>query len=304
MTISVLIPTYQRPVFLREAIESVLSQTLLPDEIIIGDDSKNSDTELMITKLIQTASVPIRYYHNVPSLKQTKNVDFLFKKSECDLLLLLHDDDLLFPSCLELLIKPLVEHPEVLASFGNQILIDENSNYIKNSESINDAYFRTPERVGVVDGFTAGVVSMFPNNGFLIRRKEALSVGYNDGGRSGHAVDFYFGLAIGKLRKPFFYVNEMTAKYRITSESVSSLENNNAAYSVIKILLEDLSLNEISPEIKKSIESKMPIAIRTAIDLKDRKNALKWIVSPYYRRKIFTPRGIKRIMLLIISFFS
>lgn len=303
MKISVLIPTYQRPIFLREAIESVLTQTSLPDEIIIGDDSNDLETELMIREVILSTSVPIRYYHHRPSLKQTKNVDFLFKKSECDLLLLLHDDDLLFPRCLELLKKTLEENPEAVASFGNQVLIDENSNYIKDSESINEAYFRTPERVGLVDGFTAGAVSMFPNNGFLIRREDALSVGYNDDGRAGHAVDFYFGFCLGKLHKPFVYVNEFTAKYRITTDSVSNTGDSNLSYSVIKILFEDLSSHDITPEIKQSIENRLPIAITIAINIKDRKNALKWILSPYYRRKIFTPRGIKRIMLLLVSFF-
>jgi glycosyltransferase involved in cell wall biosynthesis len=50
MTISVVIPTYQRVDFLKECIESVLAQTLLPDEIIIGDDSNDFDTEVMIAE--------------------------------------------------------------------------------------------------------------------------------------------------------------------------------------------------------------------------------------------------------------
>jgi glycosyltransferase involved in cell wall biosynthesis len=304
MTISVVIPTYQRVDFLKECIESVLAQTLLPDEIIIGDDSNDFDTEVMIAEFRLVSSVPVRYYHHKPSLKQTKNVDFLFKKVECDLLLLLHDDDLLFPNCFELLKKPLEDYPEVLASFGNQVFIDENSNYIKGSDSVNEVYFRTPERVGLIDGFTAGVVSMFPNNGFLIRRKEALLVGYYDNGKAGDAVDFYFGYCLGKLRRQFVYVNEFTAKYRVSSVSVSNSATNDATYSVIKILMEDLSSNDISSEIQQSIENRMPIAITLAINLKDRKNALKWILSPYYRKKIFTARGVKRILLLMVSIFK
>jgi glycosyltransferase involved in cell wall biosynthesis len=302
MTISVLIPTYNRSIYLREAIESVLAQTLLPDEIIIGDDSEDFETEEMIAKLMRTTCVPIRYYHNLPSLKQTNNVDFLFKKSCCDLLLLLHDDDLLFPSCLEVLKEPLEAFPKVLATYGNQVLIDERSDYIKGSESVNASYFRTANKVGLVDGYSAGIVSMFPNNGFLIRRKEALLVGYSDDGKAGDAVDFYFGYRVGKLKRPFFYINEFTAKYRLTSNSVSKGNDNDAAYQVIKILFEDLVAQDFTTEVKRSIQNRLPIAISQAIRKKDRRNAFIWLFSKYYRSKILTLRGIKRLLMLIYPF--
>ena len=50
-TISILIPTYNRLDVLINALDSVYEQTILPNEIIIGDDSTNDLTEKYIEKL-------------------------------------------------------------------------------------------------------------------------------------------------------------------------------------------------------------------------------------------------------------
>ena len=301
VTISIVIPTYNRLDVLINALESVFEQTILPNEIIIGDDSTNDLTENYIEKLQLTSKIPIFYYHHKPSLKQTLNVDFLFKKAKCDLLMLLHDDDMLFPNCIEILKKPLDENLEVIASFGNQVVITERGDIIEESEKINDSYFRTSEREGIVDGFIAGAIGMFPNNGYLVRREYALIVGYLDNGRAGDAIDFYFGFCLGKLHKSFCYVNEFTAKYRLSNQSVSLGTNYDAAYCALKIVFEDCK-NSISPEIEQSIKNKIGIAIVTAARKKDRKNALKWLFSKYYRDNLFTYKGIKRFFLIINPF--
>ncbi len=92
MTVSVIIPTYHRPKLLKETIESVWAQTMRPDEILIGDDSKNDQTEkLVMAELIPKSPVPIRYFHHQPSLKEVRNVDFQYLHAQGDLILHLHD---------------------------------------------------------------------------------------------------------------------------------------------------------------------------------------------------------------------
>ena len=68
------------------------------------------------------------------------------------------------------------------------------------------------------------------------------------------------------------------------------------AYQTVKLLLEEHDNKQYFPEIDISIRQRMPIAISTAAKLKDRKNAFKWLFSKYYRNKILTPRGIKRML--------
>jgi glycosyltransferase involved in cell wall biosynthesis len=285
---------------LEETIESVWAQTVKPDEILIGDDSKDDETEKLVNrKLIPASPIPIRYYHHNPSLKEVRNVDFQYAHATSDLILHLHDDDPIYPQCVEYLKPPFEKHPEIAASFGLQRIINQDGRLIDGSEGVNRDYFRTPERAGLVDGFMAGAVCMFPNNGFMVRREAACAVGYSDHGRAGLATDFYFGFRLGKLGKPFYFVNEFTAKCRITPYSQSRTGDADNAYRAVKILLEDCRPEQISAEIKRSLQDRIPLAITTAARRKDRRAALSWLFSPYYRNRMLTPRWIKRMLLVV-----
>ena len=306
MRVSVIIPTYHRPKFLQETIESVWQQTELPYEIIIGDDSKNDATEMLVLDTLSKISpVPIRYFHHKPSLKEVANVDFQYKMAGGDLILHLHDDDPIYPSCIKSLKKPFEEHPEIVASFGLQRMINEDGTLVLNGESVNEAYFRTTERSGIVDGYLAGATSMFPNNGFLIRKDIAIKVGYSDGGFAGKATDFYFGFRLGKLQQPMFFVKEYTAKCRIVAESQSRMGDSDNSYQAVKILLNDIkssNTNQIKLEVKQTIMNKIPVAITTAIKKGERKLALNWMFSEYYISRLLTLRGIKRIFQFLNPF--
>ena len=302
MSISIIIPTFNRPDFLLEAVESIWNQTILPDEIIIGDDSLNDLTEKLVKQKIMVQSkVPVRYYHNHPPLRQAENVNFLIRKATSDYLLLLHDDDALLPECLQLLLPPLIENPWVVSSFGKQYVMDDSGQLIPGDEKIiNENTCRTAKYSGVVDGEWAAVIGMFPNNAFLIRTELAQEVGYNDNGRSGDAIDFFFGFRVGKGNK-FFFVNEFTSKYRHTLECVSrgSLK---LFSSKLQILMEDLERKKMAnDEVKKTINFLFNPAITEAIKRGDRKMAVKWMFSAQYN--LFTLKGCKRIAMLVNPFY-
>lgn len=61
--ISVLVPVYNGERFLAEAIQSVLDQTLPPDEIIVVDDGSTDNTARIVANLSGTADVHIRYVY-------------------------------------------------------------------------------------------------------------------------------------------------------------------------------------------------------------------------------------------------
>jgi glycosyltransferase involved in cell wall biosynthesis len=125
--VSIVIPTYKRPTRVAEAIQSCLNQTLLPYEILVGDDSPDTRTKEVIEHLALTAAVPIRYTHNTPSLGQASNVNALFSKAAGGSVMLLHDDDLLLPESLATLTGILGGDPSVSIAYGRQYIIDEQS---------------------------------------------------------------------------------------------------------------------------------------------------------------------------------
>lgn len=302
MKISVIVPTYNRPDFLLVAIKSIWEQSLLPDEIIIGDDSINDETERLVNeRLISQSPVPIRYYRHKPSLKQTKNVDFILQKASHDLVLLLHDDDALLPSCLDLLYKPLAQNPEVVACFGKQYLMKNSGEIVKGAEiKLNEKYYRTADREGIVEGDWAGTLQMLPSNAFLVRTKVAKEVGYLDEGRAGDAVDFYFGFRLGKNRK-FYFVNKFTSNYRSTLDSITGSGSVNFISATLKILFEDLEKETLeTKEVQKRIKAIMNPSISEVIRGGDKKTAIKWMFSPYYN--VISLKGFKRILMVLNPF--
>jgi glycosyltransferase involved in cell wall biosynthesis len=61
--VSVSLPVYNGERFLAEAIQSVLDQTLLPDEIIVVDDGSTDGSAAIVAGLARTVSVPIHYVY-------------------------------------------------------------------------------------------------------------------------------------------------------------------------------------------------------------------------------------------------
>ena len=61
--VSTIIPVYNRPVLLREAVESVLRQTYRPIEVIIVDDGSTDDTGRVAEELAARDLDVIRALH-------------------------------------------------------------------------------------------------------------------------------------------------------------------------------------------------------------------------------------------------
>lgn len=87
--ISIIIPTKDRPQDLVKCLESVLSQTLLPDEIVIVDAS---DTEKLDSSVIAELNRKIKtiYLHTAAGLTHQKNVGA--KACSGDIIFVLDDD--------------------------------------------------------------------------------------------------------------------------------------------------------------------------------------------------------------------
>ncbi|MDE8564476.1 glycosyltransferase [Anoxybacillus rupiensis] len=99
--VSILIPTYNRPSMLMEALESALKQTYKNIEIIICDDSTNEETRLMIDFLLEKQRVKnVKYIKNKKKLgKRTglENAQKCFELANGEFINFLLDDDKFTP---------------------------------------------------------------------------------------------------------------------------------------------------------------------------------------------------------------
>jgi GT2 family glycosyltransferase len=146
MKISVLIPTYKRPYWLKQCLLSVVNQTLKPYEVIISDNDteKNTETEKIVYEFAKEYKF-IKYEKNKENIGSVENFRKLLGMASGDLIQLLPDDDLLTPWALEELSKPLMEYEDVKIAVGKGAFVDENLNVIPNHYFFVQFYSRYPK---------------------------------------------------------------------------------------------------------------------------------------------------------------
>src|SRR5699024_10710464 len=103
--VSILIPTYNRPKYFEEALQSVLQQTYQNIEIIIGDDSTNNESEKLMKEKYLPYYPNILYIKNKLSLGQFDNDIMLFCKANGEYINYLMDDDLFHLQKIEKMMK-------------------------------------------------------------------------------------------------------------------------------------------------------------------------------------------------------
>lgn len=301
-TISILITTYKRPALVVEAINSCLTQTYAPFEIIIGDDSPDDLTKIVVEELQSESPIPIKYIHNKPSLKQARNVNMLFKEASGDKLLLLHDDDLLMPESLETLSAVFNENPSVDVAYGKQYIISyEGEIDPVSSITFNQDFYRETQYAGsVLSSFEAGLSQQFPNNGYLIKSEIAKRLQWRTD--VGDGCEFDFGYRVGLAGYTTYFVDKFVGKYRLSTNSMSHSKTCDMAYQAFIIMKNSPVTTPRAKEIRaRRLYERAPIAITEAVNTGRRKEALAILFSEWYRRRILTPRGIKRV--LYISFY-
>jgi GT2 family glycosyltransferase len=128
LKISVLIPTYNRPEYLREALKSVLGQSLKSYEVIVADDNPNEEINKKNFEVVNEFAKDypfIKYHKNEKNLGPAGNYKNLFYLASGNLIHFLGDDDILAPYTLEELSKPFKEDNDIVISAGKTLFVDE-----------------------------------------------------------------------------------------------------------------------------------------------------------------------------------
>lgn len=123
------IPTYNAPFYFEKALCSALQQDYGNIEIIVGDDSTNNDTELLIKKYIDSYE-KICYFHHEHPLGEGghNNSEFIIKHANGEYINLLLHDDILFPNKISNMVDVFLE------DYDNDIALVTSSRYIIDNE--------------------------------------------------------------------------------------------------------------------------------------------------------------------------
>jgi GT2 family glycosyltransferase len=118
-TITAIIPTKNRPYDLSKAIESVLKQSLLPNELIIIDQSDTIESrEIALVIAAKYQYIGLQFIHDKKIEGLVKAKDVGVKAANGEVILFLEDDIVLDPNYVASMQECFLKHPEMFGCCG------------------------------------------------------------------------------------------------------------------------------------------------------------------------------------------
>ncbi len=125
MRVSVAMCTLNGARFLREQLESIASQTRLPDELVVCDDCSVDATLAILRHYAKAVEFPVRIRCNAQPLGVAKNFEQAITHTAGDIIVLSDQDDIWRDNKLEVLEQVLSKNPDAGYAFSDAIIINE-----------------------------------------------------------------------------------------------------------------------------------------------------------------------------------
>jgi glycosyltransferase involved in cell wall biosynthesis len=164
LKISIAMCTYNGEKFIKEQLDSFLSQTRLPDELIICDDRSNDNTIQIINEFMKRAPFKVELQINEKQLGSTKNFEKAILLCHGDIIFLADQDDVWDKNKLYLMEKKFIEDDKVAMVFTDAAMVNQDLQSLGNTlwESIL---------------FTPKAQKLFPDNAFHVFIRENVVTG-------------------------------------------------------------------------------------------------------------------------------
>ena len=218
MKISVVIPAYNSVAYIQATLDSVLRQTVPPDEILVLDDGSTDNTVAILKSYKPHITV---YQQENKGVASARNV--LCQRAQGELIAFLDSDDIWHPNYLEAQRRLYGEHPNAVALFTGHVNFYGHDNYQWHSNPFDRSsvvelieplsfFKRYNEATGPFASMSYCCVSKR-----ILKRigEEPFNAALNI------AEDSYF-LYLLALQGPVVYNPVALAAYRIRKESLSS----------------------------------------------------------------------------------
>lgn len=124
--VSILVPTYNGARFLDQALRSARRQTYQNIEVLIRDDGSRDETTDVAQSFCQQDRRFVLYPSDGRRLGGTGNMIELLRRATGEFVKYLHQDDVLEPTCVERLVRPLRFDETLTMSTSSRRLIDTN----------------------------------------------------------------------------------------------------------------------------------------------------------------------------------
>jgi glycosyltransferase involved in cell wall biosynthesis len=207
-TVDVGIPTYGRPSYLAESIESVLAQTHGDWRLVVREDGPGSSEVADVVERYRD-DPRVSYRPAGEHAGAAANMTSLIQEGSAPYVALLHDDDRWEPGFLEARVRFLERHPDCALVFSSNTLIDERGATVGRSD------FRLAEGVYQPSSFAPVLLrrNIICAPTVLVRRQAYETVGPRFDGRFAVMYDYEMWFRIA-LRLPVGFLDRCDAAYR------------------------------------------------------------------------------------------
>jgi glycosyltransferase involved in cell wall biosynthesis len=210
------IPTYGRPRFVVEAIESVLAQTHESFRLLVAEDGPGGG-EIAAAVAPYLEDSRVRYEPSGEHLGAARNLSRIIDDSTAPYVAILHDDDRWHPNWLRHRVRFLEAHPECGLVFGEHYDIDEagrrvgrSKGHLKAGQQEHVAFAREMLRRNLIGTPTV-----------LVRRAAYEKVGPDFDDRHAMVFDWEMMLRLA-LSAPVGYIQVWDSDYRTHSKQIST----------------------------------------------------------------------------------
>ncbi|TAK24390.1 MAG: glycosyltransferase [Nitrosarchaeum sp.] len=251
--VSVIIPVYNSEKFLKESIESVLSQIYADIEIIVINDGSTDDS---IKILNQYNDKIILIDQKNKGLSEAVNTGI--KKMSGKWMKWLSPDDVLFPNTIEILVEEAKKLPENTIVYSNWEMIDEKGKkmrnfYESNYNNLDDFEFNVRLLNGqLINVNTVLIPASLFNKGCIMRTlNDTIAIDYDFFLRSGILYGTKFHLVEKNLLKYRIHKNQTSHK-----NIVKSLKYIDKIKKEILSKLDEITRNKYNLSLKKYSKNK------------------------------------------------
>lgn len=216
--VSIVLPVHNGAMYLREAIESILSQTYNEWELIIVDDESTDESPDIIQKYVKL-DTRIRSYRNSKNIKLPASLNVGFSYANGAYYTWTSDDNLFRPCALEKMVFALEANRDLSMVYADYSIINENSVEIKEVISSNLNDFIIGNIYGACFLYTSDIakrIGGYDTNLFL-------------------AEDYDYWIRINKFGK-IGKLNENLYQYRSHSNSLTDTKKKQIALKTYDVL--------------------------------------------------------------------
>jgi glycosyltransferase involved in cell wall biosynthesis len=153
MKISVAVCTYNGERYVREQLDSILNQTLQPQEIVVCDDVSSDSTPQILEEYRQKHPGIFVIKNNPENIRSNKNFQQSVSMCTGDFIFCADQDDIWKADKVEKMIDYFGANPETEGLFSNAELIDDNGKVYENTSLWNQISFNEEQYAKPVDLF-------------------------------------------------------------------------------------------------------------------------------------------------------